>query len=344
MKLPNGYGTVYKLSGNRRKPFIVRKTTGYDDNGKQMYSTIGYYETREEGLQALAAFNDNPYDIQLSKITFSEIYRRWFDDTFDENSNRSTKKNYEAAYKHSYMLYDMKMSDIRPHHMQQVLDECPGGYQTVKRVHTLFNQLYKWCLQHDCIKRNYAENTKINVKYDPKPRDAFSSEEIQLLWDNIKNNHYISIVLMLIYSGVRISELLDLKKEDVHIEEQWFKVQASKTTSGIRIVPIADNVISFWKDFMEKSESEYAVCTVDGKKLSYDNFKKRYWQPIMEQLNMKHTIHETRHTCISQLTMKNVNPTIIKKIVGHKSIMSLTERVYTHIEIQELVNAVNTMD
>ena len=104
------------------------------------------------------------------------------------------------------------MSEIRPHHMQQVLDECSGGYQTVKSIHTLFNQIYKWCLQHDCIKRNYAENIKVNVKYDPKPRDAFSSDEIDILWDNVKDNQYISIILILIYCGVRISELLDLKK------------------------------------------------------------------------------------------------------------------------------------
>ena len=343
MKLPNGYGTVYKLSGNRRKPFIVRKTIGFDSNGKQTYSIIGYYETREAGLQALAAFNDNPYDIQLSRVTFAEIYKKWYNDTFNDDSNRSTKRNYETAFKHAATLHNMKMSDIRPHHMQQVLDECPGGYQTVKRVHTLFNQLYRWCLQHDCIKRNYAENIKINVKYDPKPRDSFSSDEIKLLWDNVKNNQYISIILMLIYSGVRISELLDLKKENVHLEEQFFKVQASKTTSGIRIVPIANKVLPFWKYFTEKSKSDYAVCTVEGQKLTYDNFKRRYWQPIMEQLNLKHTIHETRHTCISQFTMKNVNPTIIKKIVGHKSIMSLTEKVYTHIEIEELINAINTI-
>lgn len=35
MKLPNGYGSIAKLSGSRRKPFIVRITKGYDDNGKQ---------------------------------------------------------------------------------------------------------------------------------------------------------------------------------------------------------------------------------------------------------------------------------------------------------------------
>lgn len=62
---------------------------------------------------------------------------------------------------------------------------------------------------------------------------------------------------------------------------------------------------------------------------------------LMASLNLNHTIHETRHTCISQLVMRGANQTIIKKIVGHKSIMSLTEKVYTHIEIQELLDTIN---
>ena len=57
-----------------------------------------------------------------------------------------------------------------------------------------------------------------------------------------KDDKYYQIVLMLIYTGVRISEMLDLKKENVHLKEQYFDVLASKTENGIRIVPIADKV------------------------------------------------------------------------------------------------------
>ena len=46
MKLPNGYGTVYKLSGNRRKPWIARKTRAWTDEGKQLFDIIGYYPKR----------------------------------------------------------------------------------------------------------------------------------------------------------------------------------------------------------------------------------------------------------------------------------------------------------
>lgn len=146
---------------------------------------------------------------------------------------------------------------------------------------------------------------------------------------------------MLIYSGVRVSGLLDLKKDNLHLDEQYFYVRASKTNSGIRIVPITDKVMPFWRYFVGKSVCNNVVCTEDCKRLTYDNFRKRYFNQLMEDLNMKHTVHETRHTCISQLTMRGANPKIIKKIVGHKSIMSLTEKVYTHIEVNELIRTIN---
>ena len=58
---------------------------------------------------------------------------------------------------------------------------------------------------------------------------------------------------MLIYNGCRISEFLDLKKEHVHLDEQYFDVIASKTDNGIRKVPIADKVPPFYRAWYESS-------------------------------------------------------------------------------------------
>ena len=74
MRNPNGYGSVFKLSGNRRKPFAVRITQGYTNDGKQIYKYLSYHATRKEAMQALASYNANPYDIDLNNITFSELY------------------------------------------------------------------------------------------------------------------------------------------------------------------------------------------------------------------------------------------------------------------------------
>ena len=53
------------------------------------------------------------------------------------------------------------------------------------------------------------------------------------------------------------------------------------------------------------------------------------------------TPHDTRHTCVSLLTEAHVDQTMIKKIVGHAGAMSLTERVYTHLDIETLVEEIN---
>lgn len=59
--------------------------------------------------------------------------------------------------------------------------------------------------------------------------------------------------------------------------------------------------------------------------------------------NMDHTPHCCRHTCISMLTEADVSQTVIKKIVGHSGAMTLTEKVYTHLNIKELVDAINSI-
>ena len=61
----------------------------------------------------------------------------------------------------------------------------------------------------------------------------------------------------------------------------------------------------------------------------------------MQNLNIEKTPHCCRHTCISLLAEAGVDQTIIKKIAGHAGAMSLTEKVYTHFDVQELVKEIN---
>ena len=48
MKNPNGFGSIVKLSGNRRKPYAVRKTIGWNEKGHPIYMMIGYYADRQQ--------------------------------------------------------------------------------------------------------------------------------------------------------------------------------------------------------------------------------------------------------------------------------------------------------
>lgn len=85
MKLPNGYGSVYKLSGKRRCPYRAIITERWQRNAEtgkfiQKRKTIGYYETKALALEALADYRKSPFDLETSKITLQEVYERWSDE------------------------------------------------------------------------------------------------------------------------------------------------------------------------------------------------------------------------------------------------------------------------
>ena len=188
---------------------------------------------------------------------------------------------------------------------------------------------------------NNVDISKFKSKNPNKmDRNKFSKEDIERLWQQ-KDDKYYQIVLMLIYTGVRISELLDLKKENIHLDKQYFDVLISKTENGIRKVPIADKVLPFFEAWYHDTDSEYLLHTEDGSHFKYRNYYDSYFLPLMENLGLTQTPHCCRHTCISMLAEVKVEQTIIKKIVGHSGAMTLTEKVYTHLDIEELVNAIN---
>ena len=336
------------MSGKRRRPYVVKKTVGwhYDEAKDKMIQdqmTIGYAATRAEGLQMLAEYNNNPFDLKASKVTFQEVYERWSKEKFPTISH-SNVKGYEASYKVCESLYRKVFRDLKLVDLQTVVDTSGKNFPTLKKLKSLFNQLYEYAMKNDICSKDYSEFVDI-VKYkdkNPGQRDhnKFTKEEIERLW-TLAEDPYYQIVLMLIYNGCRISEFLDLKKEDVHLDEQYFDVIASKTENGLRKVPIADKLLPFYKAWFEGSECEYLLHTPDQKHFDYRNYFDSYFTPLMEQLGFDHTPHDTRHTCISLLTEADVNPTSIKKIVGHSGAMTLTERVYTHLDIQILVDAIN---
>ena len=348
MKLPNGYGTVKKMSGKRRRPYVVKKTVGwhYDEVKDKMIQdqmTIGYAATRAEGLQMLAEYNNNPFDLKASKVTFQEVYERWSKEKFPIISH-SNVKGYEASYKVCGTLYNKVFRDMKLVDLQTVVDICGKNYPTLKKLKSLFSQLYEYAMKNDICSKDYSEFVDIAKFKDKNPdkrdRKKFTKEEVERLW-TLAEDPYYQIVLMLIYNGCRISEFLDLKKEDVHLDEQYFDVIASKTENGLRKVPIADKLLPFYKAWFEGSECEYLLHTPDHKHFDYRNYFDSYFTPLMEQLGFDHTPHDTRHTCISKLTEAHVDQTMIKKIVGHAGAMTLTERVYTHLDIETLVEAIN---
>lgn len=327
---------------------MVRKTIGWEydpakDKQVQKYAIIGYAATKAEAIQMLADYNLNPFDVKASKITFQEVYEKWSKAKFPTIS-KSNVHGYEASYKVCGTLYNRIFKEIRLADLQLVVDTCGKNFPTLKKLKGLFSQLYEYAMKNDICNKDYSEYVDI-LQYkeknpDKRDHNKFTKEEVDRLWE-LSDQPFYQIILMLVYNGCRISEFLDLKKEHINLEQQYFDVIASKTENGIRRVPIADKVLPFYKAWYESSDCEYLLHTPQNQHFDYRNYKDSYWAPLMESLGFDHLPHDTRHTCISMLVEAHVDQTMIKKIVGHSGAMTLTEKVYTHLDVEALVEAIN---
>lgn len=288
-------------------------------------------------------YNKDPYDLHIATITFEEVYNKWSERKFEEIS-KSNAQGYKAAYLLCEAIKDMKFVEIKLDHLQSVVDNSGKNSPTLKKLKILFGQLYDYAIKHEIVsqERNLVQYVDTSKAGNPNAidRKPFSKKEIETVWEWGKSNEYIQIILMLIYCGCRISELLDLKKENVNLEEKWFDIVASKTEAGIRKVPIADKVYPYFEYWINKNDCEYLLSTPEGKHFEYRNYYDSYWIPLMSEMNLTHRPHDARHTCISLLTVAGVDERLIKKIVGHKG-QGVTQQVYTHVEIEELLIEIN---
>lgn len=340
MKLPNGYGSVHKLSGKRRRPFIAKKTIGFNDKGHPIYLPIGYYEKREQALLALAKYNDNPYMIDRDTITFEEVFELWKAKKFD-GAGTSTVNGYNAAYKNSPSLHKMKFKDIKTMHLEDAISKCTLGHGSLRKMKILYQQLYAYAMANDIINKDYSDYVKLGEDTSNPDRQPFSKAEIDLLFEIEPTLPYVDTILILIHSGIRPGELLNLKKEDVNLNEQYFIVTESKTEAGQnRLIPINEKILPYFVRRVESGTEYLIMHPSKNKKPGYDYYYRSIFTPIMDQLNMKHRPHDCRHTFGTLLNNADANPTSIKNLIGHNSFIT-TEKTYTHKDIDELRKAIN---
>jgi integrase len=286
MKNPNGYGSVYKLSGKRRKPFIIRKTIGFDDNAKQIYQIIGYYEKRDQAMLALAEYNKNPLILDNEKITFEEVFVLWKAKKFD-GATTSTINGYNAAYKNSPVLHDMKFKDIKTMHMDKAISNCNLGHGSLRKMKILYQQLYEYAMANDIVNKDYSEYVKLGENTSNPDRKPFSKDEINLLFETEPNLPQVDTILILIHSGVRPGELLNIKREDIKLDEEYFIVTDSKTEAGQnRLVLIHKKTLPYFKRRFETGTEYLIMHPSKNKQMGYDYYYRSVFQPIMEQLNV----------------------------------------------------------
>lgn len=342
MRNPNGYGSVVKLSGKRRKPFAVRKTVGWNSKAHPVYEIIGYCETREEGMLLLAEYNKDPWDVNKSKITLQDLYSLWLEKKAVKLSY-SNKKALKTAYNHISKLSSMEYKEIKAYHMQDCIDTCGKSYSTQGAIKNLWTHLDKFALELDISEKGYS-SLLTTAPVPPTRRDRFTDDEVKKVWDLYNNRaevkdlpvEWIDTVLIFLYTGFRISELLLLKTEDVNLADMTFRGGIKTAAGKNRIVPIHSAIRPIVENRLN-TNFEYFI-NVNCKRVTITSYRAK-WAALMAYLNIDKTPHECRHTFESVLDSNGANRKCIDLMMGHAS-RDVGNRVYNHKTIEELREAI----
>ena len=331
-KRGNSQGTVYK---DRNGTWIADYTIGWDEvDGvlKRKRRKKRGFATKNEALAYLPNLKQDLPQQDMS-IKFKDLYNKWMDQ-HQEKVAKSTVNCYKSAYKYFTTLYYVEIAKIRTEHLQKCIDECPHGTRTKENMKALGTSIWRYAMQLDIVDRNYAEYLYIK-KEEKEEKVAFSKEQIKKMWDNVETVPEIKYILILCYTGMRLSEMLGARSADFNREESYF-VTGIKTEAGKnRIITISPKILPFFDDF---GKNTHLFTDLSAKK-----FRGEIFYPSLQALGMdelkadgthKYTPHCCRHTFAT--LMKNVDApaTDKQKLIGHSK-FEMTAH-YTHTDIESL--------
>lgn len=332
MKLPPNFGSITKLKGNRRRPYMVRITTGkvvnFDTQKAYNKRTVlGYYTTKAEAMKALAEYNANPYNLDRTKVTLREVWDQ-IKDKIDVSADRL--KKYESNFdRYVGPIADQRIADVKTWTLQDLFDAIPYGYSTQSITRAVLNHIFVYALQNDIVSQNYVEYCKLEQAETKIKRDLYTAEEIAAIWKESDRPEY-AFTLILLYEGTRIKELRDMSKKAVNLAEGTLEIVEGKNRQSRRVIPIHGRV----RPLIEAAMKSKGDRLFDFSKTHYDYFVSQC---------LHHKPYDTRHTFASKANEIGLPRLIIQRIMGHKP-ESVLEQSYIHLTIGELREAINQIE
>lgn len=332
---PNGYGCVTKLKGNRSRPYVV-KVTIYDADANAKQTPVGYAETEEQAYILLAQYNNNPWNVKRDKVTLVELYQQWSKVKLPKLGT-SLQSSLKSAFRHCSKYYGLKYRSIRAYQMQDCIDNCGCGYSTQGAIKNLWGHLDRFAFELDIIDKMYSTITTAPPIPDTT-RQPFTAEQVAALW-KIQSDEWVNTVLIYLYTGFRLTELLNMKTEQVNTQDWSFQGGIKSASGKGRIVPVHTRIRPLVQSLVDQG-NKY-LFTYQGKKISQTQYY-TFWKEVMTKIEADKTPHEARHTFETNLDNAGGNRKCIDMLMGHKS-KDVGNRVYNHKTIEQLRDTIELL-
>lgn len=371
------------ISQRKDGKWTARVTMGYNAQGKRKVKAI-YGKTEREVKTKLKEFQKelirHEYE-EVQKTTVESYMTRWLEDIKRTELKPSSYDRLEATCKYQIFPFIgyIQIHSLSPSDIQELVNTLTNkgyAYSTIKKAYNAIDSCLTLAYERGEIKKNPAVRISLPKQIKKELSDIvfYNAEEIELIKKHAlfkyKNGEYKYsngwYIILLLYTGMRVGELLALKWENINFNAGTLRVsgnlkqvrnrdknsknvyklieQSPKTKSGNRLIPLADNAVAALKYLWEHRHSEvYVATTKNGKFISPRNLD-RAFRKITETAGIKPAgVHSLRHTFASMLFKRGVDPKTVSEILGHSDV-SITYNIYIHIIEEQKVKAISLLN
>ena len=264
----------------------------------------------------------------------------------DKGLSKNTVKAYEADISSFFQWLgnkDLKYNNLQEDHINQYISflfQKKMRSSSVNRKISSIKSFYIFL-----VKRNFVKNSPLNDLVTPKQEkylpESMSEAEVDKLLNspdvsNKIENRDKAMIEMLYATGMRISELVNLKMTDVDMKRCVVKVFGKGSKE--RLVPFGETALDSLRSYLnerEQSSSKEIFLSNRGKKMT----RVAFWQRVKIYLireNLKNSIspHTLRHAFATHLLNRGADLRSVQLLLGHSDLS--TTQIYTHIAKQRL--------
>lgn len=316
---------------------------------------------------------DEGINTNSSKMTLCDLYAKQNAQRCNITENTKTGREYLMRMLKEDAIGSRSIDSIKPSDAKEwaVRMHNKGySYGTINNAKRSLLATFYMAVDDDLIRKNpFKFKLSDLIENDAKEKQTLTEDEERRLLDFVSSDKvykkYFNPIIILLNTGLRISELCGLTANDIDLDQRvinvdhqllytkklGYYINTPKTESGVRQIPMNDNVYEALQDVLARHKQGKNI-NVDGyydflflNQKSYPMTGSNYgtaFRGLVKKYNKHHddklpsfTPHVLRHTFCTRLANKNMNPKSLQYIMGHANI-NITLNLYAHASLDSV--------